>query len=577
MKPVIYQIFVRLFGNSRNSLITNGTKEENGCGKFCDISDKALRSLKEFGISHVWYTGVIEHAVASDYSCFGIDNDYPEIVKGRAGSPYAIKDYYDVNPDLAVNVNCRMDEFEALVNRTHNAGMKVVIDLVPNHVARVYRSDSKPGNTPGDFGVDDNKDISFSHFSDFYYIPGEELKLPDSIYERATDIEYRKSPEPYREYPARATGNDCFSSCPGENDWYETVKLNYGIDYSGDKNIYSDPVPPVWKKMRSIVLFWAGKNIDGFRVDMAEMVPLEFWEWLIPGIKKEYPEIIFIAEIYQPSLYKDFTSRGGFDYLYDKAGFYDRIRNIIENKADTGAITEIWQQSGNLDKHMLRFLENHDEQRVASRFFAGDPWKALPGMVLAATMNKGPLMLYFGQEVGEPAEGCSGFSGDDGRTTIFDYWYVPNHQKWMSRGKFNGEMLPDDLVSLRENYAGIIKMVKQYDLFSNGSFYDLMWVNTELRDISSGRCYAFLRHLKGEIFLIVLNFGETDLKGLKLVIPEDAFDLMQVPANLNVIKEHAFPFRDAMRSDKTLQREGSFRFDAPSFCSLIFILQQTTG
>ncbi len=103
-KLLIYQLFVRLFGNQNQTNKYYGSIEENGCGKFNDINDLALQEITKLSISHVWLTGVIEHATMTDYSYHGIKRDDPDVVKGRAGSPYAIKDYYDVDPDLAVNV-----------------------------------------------------------------------------------------------------------------------------------------------------------------------------------------------------------------------------------------------------------------------------------------------------------------------------------------------------------------------------------------------------------------------------------------------------------------------------------------
>lgn len=76
--------------------------------------------------------------------------------------------------------------------------------------------------------------------------------------------------EAYKEYPAKATGNNRFDAYPNINDWYETVKLNYGIDYQNGNTPHFNPIPDTWTKMLDILLFWAGKNIDGFRCDMAE-------------------------------------------------------------------------------------------------------------------------------------------------------------------------------------------------------------------------------------------------------------------------------------------------------------------
>ena len=140
----IYQVLPRLYGNTVTLNKNNGTLSENGCGKMNDFDARRLKRIKDMGFTHIWYTGLIEHATKTDYSAFGIARDNAEVVKGNAGSPYAIKDYYDIDPDLAVNVPERMKEFEQLVERTHRSGLKMIMDFVPNHVARHYHSDSKP-------------------------------------------------------------------------------------------------------------------------------------------------------------------------------------------------------------------------------------------------------------------------------------------------------------------------------------------------------------------------------------------------------------------------------------------------
>src|SRR3546814_850318 len=125
-KVVLYQMMVRLFGNQDQTNAQYGSKEENGVGKFDDITTFALSEIKKLGVSHIWYTGVLEHATMTDYTTYGISLDDRDVVKGRAGSPYAIKDYYDVDPDLAVKVDQRIEEFEALVKRTHADRQRVV-------------------------------------------------------------------------------------------------------------------------------------------------------------------------------------------------------------------------------------------------------------------------------------------------------------------------------------------------------------------------------------------------------------------------------------------------------------------
>jgi glycosidase len=500
-KITVYQVLPRLFGNKKAGYAPFGTIEENGVGKFNDFTPLALQKIRELGISHIWYTGIIEHATVTDYSQYGLSHDYAEIIKGRAGSPYAVRDYFDVHPDLAENVPERMKEFSELLDRTHQAGMKVIIDFVPNHLSRNYQSDSSPDGFV-DFGKNDDPSMAFSTANDFYYIPGEPLRLPQEAIENAKLIQNKSKFGYYTENPAKVTGNDVFSASPSYSDWFETIKLNYGINLNngGTKNF--DPFPSVWKKMLQVLQFWAIKGIDGFRVDMAEMVPVEFWRWVIPQIKLEFPEIIFIAEIYKPHEYKEFID-SGFDFLYDKKGFYEAVRNVLEGHASTESITTVWQNLRNLDEHMLRFLENHDEERIGSEKFACEPLHAIPGVILAATMNQGPFMLYFGQEVGEPAEGVMGFSGDDGKTSIFDYCQVPEHQKWMNNGLFDGGNLSETQKKLRIQYLKIMNLALSEKAIVSGSFYDLMWANQDMNWYNSGKIYCYLRHTENQTLLLI--------------------------------------------------------------------------
>ncbi|RUT79960.1 alpha-amylase family glycosyl hydrolase [Ancylomarina longa] len=523
-KIVIYQLFVRLFGNRNTNPIVNGNKEENGSGKFSDISHLALKEIKQLGINHIWYTGIIEHAITEGYPDLAIPNGNPLVIKGKAGSPYAIKDYYDVNPDLANNVEERMQEFEALIQRTHENDLKVIIDFVPNHLSREYHSDKKPEGVE-DFGATDDTDITFTPSNNFYYLPNQELQLAAAIQNRFPDTHYH-------EYPAKATGNDLFTAYPKLNDWYETIKLNYGVDYQNENASHFHPTPNTWIKMKDILLYWARKGVDGFRCDMAEMVPVEFWEWVIPEVKQEFPEILFIAEVYNPSLYDSYIHKGKFDYLYDKVGLYDTLRGIIQGEQSAKEITNCWQSLNGLDPYMLRFLENHDEQRITSRFFAGDAWKALPGMTVSVCLHQGPAMLYFGQEVGEAALGASGFSGDNGRTTIFDYWNVPEHQKWMNNGKFDGDSLSQDQKELRKAYADILHLAKQ-PAIAKGAFYDVMWVNSDKKLFNFDKAYAFLRHCEVQKLLIVCNF-DSQSQEVHLKIPSHALEIMNIPRPISI-------------------------------------------
>ena len=521
-KIIIYQMLTRLFGNKVAMNKPYGTIAENGVGKFNDITDGALRSLKEMGITHVWYTGVIEHAVLTDYTEFGIPLDDADVVKGRAGSPYAIKDYYDVNPDLAENVPDRMKEFDALVQRTHAQGMKVIIDFVPNHVARAYKSDAKPPNTI-DLGETDDDSLAFSPNNNFYYLPGQSFVVPRG-YNSLGPYSFPTKDGKFDETPAKVTGNDQFTPSPGVNEWFETVKLNYGVDIRNDRKTYFDPVPDTWNKMRDILLFWTGKNVDGFRCDMAEMVPVEFWNWVIPKIREVKPDIIFIAEVYNPDQYRSYIEQGRFDYLYDKVLLYDTLRLLVNGQRKAVDVAQVQKRLEGINHHMLHFLENHDEQRVASKQFAGGPWKALPAMVISATIDRGPVMIYFGQEVGEPGNDAEGFSGDDGRTTHFDYWGVPEHQKWMNDGNFDGGQLSMEQKQLRQFYSDILNLARSNPAVAEGEFLDLTAYNVSLGNIDD-KVHVFLRFYEDERLLIVNGFNNAD-KEVRIRIPPHAIPAM---------------------------------------------------
>ncbi len=510
-KILIYQIFTRLFGNSITQCKENGTLSENGCGKMTFFDDNVLNQIKNIGITHVWYTGIIRHASVTDYTAYGIPRQHPAIVKGKAGSPYAITDYYDVDPDLAEDVPHRMDEFVALVERTHANGLKAIIDFVPNHVARQYHSIAKPSEVR-DFGQDDDRDKGFSPDNNFYY-------CVNAPFQPQFDLSCEKGA--YTEFPAKATGNDCFGNNPGINDWYETVKLNYGVDYCdpGGRSYHFDPIPSTWKKMVDILLFWASKGIDGFRCDMAEMVPAAFWSWAIRIVKQKYPDIIFIAEVYNPAEYRNYIS-AGFDYLYDKVGMYDTMRSVICGNCPTSAITQAWQSVDDIHDNMLYFLENHDDQRVASDFFAGDGFRALPAVLVNSLMMQNPFMIYAGQEYGERGMDKEGFSGCDGRTTIFDYWTVQS----LYHGYVMPEQLTDDEKHLHDIYSRILKIASTEKAVADGEFFDLMYVNPEI----SSRQYAFLRKCEDEVLVVVANFSGEDAN-IRLNIPDHAFDCLNIP------------------------------------------------
>lgn len=511
MKPIIYQLLPRLFANANAACVPCGTIDTNGCGKFSGITNSALRAIRALGATHVWYTGVIEHAHRPDYTAYGIARHNPHIIKGEAGSPYAITDYYDVDPDLADNPANRMAEFEALIARTHEQGLKVVLDFVPNHVGREYHSDAAPKGVR-DLGCDDNPLTPFDPNNNFYYLPGTRFK--------PTNVHLGD----YIEEPAKASGNDCFTPSPDRNDWYETVKLNYGVDYCGGSQCHFYPVPDTWHKMLHILRFWARKGVDAFRCDMAFMVPVDFWRWAIPQVRRTRRAVQFIAEIYDVNLYGTFID-AGFDYLYDKVNLYDTLRAIECHGVGADRLTQAWQTVGNMGAHMLNFLENHDEQRFASDFYAGRADRVLPSLVVASTFSTGPMMIYFGQELGERGMDAEGFSGLDGRTTIFDYWSLDKMRRWLSGGKPSASNLTDEEVKLRNTYMSVLNIARTEKAIAEGSFFDLMYVNYESAGFDTHRQFAYLRHFENETVLIAVNFGNTEAD-MRINIPRHAFDCL---------------------------------------------------
>lgn len=515
-KIIIYQVFTRLFGNSNTTRKENGTLAENGCGKMSFFDAATLRRIKKLGVTHVWYTGIIRHASKTDYSAYGIPRQHPAVVKGNAGSPYAITDYYDVDPDLADNIDDRMSEFEQLVERSHKAGLKVIIDFVPNHVARQYKSVKKPEGVK-DLGETDDTGMGFSPRNNFYY-------CTDTPFEPYFDLN-DETGTPYSEFPAKATGNDHFDSHPGINDWYETVKLNYGIDYcdAGGRSYHFDPIPDTWQKMVDIIGFWAGKGIDGFRCDMAEMVPTEFWSWAIAKVKSAHPGILFIGEVYNPSLYRSFVACG-FDYLYDKVGMYDCLCGVMRGHCRASEITRQWQSVDDIKDNMLYFLENHDELRIASDFLAGDARRGVPAAIVSILMNKNPFMLYAGQEFGERGMDKEGFSGLDGRTTIFDYWTVQS----LYHGYVNRRKLTDGEKSLEKKYSMLLNLANKEKAISDGLFFDLMYANQDGNLFNQSSLYAFLRKCSNEVLLVVANFSQEEAE-CSVRLPHHAFEYLNLP------------------------------------------------
>lgn len=557
-KIVIYQVFTRLFGNTNTLNKPWGTAEENGVGKFNHFTEKALSEIRSLGVTHIWYTGVPHHALIGDYSAYGISNDDPDVVKGRAGSPYAVKDYYNVNPDLAEDPSRRLQEFEDLIERSHAQGLKILIDIVPNHVARGYEGKTNPQGIQ-DFGTSDNTEVTYSRDNNFYYNPGEQFQVPqgEGGYLPLGGEDHPLADGTFGEDPAKWTGNGSRLSQPHINDWYETVKINYGVDPDGNRDFESLPagyevedysvhldfwkdkqVPDSWEKFRDITAYWLDKGVDGFRFDMAEMVPVEFWSYLNSHIKSKNPQALLLAEVYNPSLYRDYLHLGKMDYLYDKVELYDTLKHIMQGHGSTDNLAAIFEGQQDIEHHLLHFLENHDEQRIASPEFAGNPQKAKPAMVLSATISSAPTMIYFGQEVGEPGAQDAGF-GKPSRTSIFDYIGVPHHQRWVNDLKFDGGQLSDEENALRDFYKRLLNFTLSHPAMS-GNYREIHSVNRQQSAGYNDKVFSFLRFTDKQQLLVVCNFDPSTTQKFDLIIPREVIEELALQKNSYKLKDQLY-------------------------------------
>ncbi|MDX6746270.1 alpha-amylase family glycosyl hydrolase [Polaribacter sp. PL03] len=588
-KIVVYQVFTRLFGNVNTTNKPWGTIEENGVGKFNDFTDKALTEIKDLGITHIWYTGVPHHDVIRDYTEFGISNDDPDVVKGRAGSPYAVKDYYNVNPDLAVNVANRLQEFEALIDRSHKNGLKVIIDIVPNHVARNYQSLSNPKGTK-DFGADDNKNVVYDVNNNFYYTPNEAFKVPDFLndYLPLGGENNVLSDGDFDENPSKWTGNGSRSPKPNFYDWYETVKVNYGVSPDGKKDFEELPVgfenedykkhfafwqdkvvPNSWIKFRDIALYWTAKGVDGFRYDMAEMVPVEFWSFMNSAIKMENREAFLLAEVYNPKMYRDYIRKGKMDYLYDKVALYDTIKHVMQGHGLTDNIPPIQEDLKDIEHHMLHFLENHDEQRIASKEFAGNAKKGMPAMVVSTTISTAPTMVYFGQEFGEDGSENAGF-GTPSRTSIFDYVGVPSLQRWVNNKQFDGGESTKEETALRDFYKRLLNFTIKSDALM-GEYKDIHSYNREHTEGYNAKVLSFVRFSEGEKLIVISNFNEKETYKFQLKIPSEIIKKWN-------LKDGSYQLKDQLYNSKSFNLdinnlEGVVNIEIHPLASFILQLQ----
>lgn len=591
-KVIIYQVLPRLFGNTNQTNKPWGTIEKNGVGKFNDFTEVALKAIKQKGVGYIWFTGILHHDVIRDYRQYGISNDDPDVVKGRAGSPYAIKDYYNVDPDLADDPANRLDEFKALIKRTHQQGMKVIIDIVPNHVARNYHSISAP-NGVRDFGVDDDKTVPYKRDNNFYYIPGEDFKVPQGLIEKVSDNNLVLNDNFFKESPAKWTGNNVRKSQPDVSDWYETVKINFGVSPDGKKDFPLIPsnyktknaaahysfwkgksVPDSWGKFRNIVLFWLDQGVDGFRYDMAEMVPVEFWSYLNSAIKHKNNQAFLLAEIYNPAIYRDYIYLGKMDAIYDKVGFYDTIREIVKGEKSADALVEVENSVKDIEQHMLHFLENHDEQRVANGAFANCKQncaeRVLPAMVVSTLINSGPTLLYFAQDVGEKAEKDAG-AGKASRTTIKDYWGVPAHQRWMNHGLFDGGKLSKKQKSLLHYYSRLLNYAASSEAVM-GEYEEIQTINRRMTHSYSERLFSFVRWKDSEKIIVLSNFDVVQSYEISLLIPAEVIERWNLSEGHYSLKDKLNPKINFELIVKNSQ--GRIKLKIKPLASFILQLQQ---
>jgi glycosidase len=587
-KIVIYHVFTRLFGNTNTNNKPWGTIEENGVGKLADFSKKALTEIKNLGITHIWYTGIPHHAVINDYSEIGISNDDPDVVKGRAGSPYAVKDYYNINPDLAINPTNRLKEFKSLISRTHTAGMKVIIDIVPNHVARRYEGKTNPKGV-SDFGFGDDTSVEYAKDNNFYYIPGTQFTHPEwrDGYTPLGGDTPNLPESKLIEIPAKWTGNGSRSPQPDMNDWYETVRINYGVrpdgglDFDmlpndfGEKNYQEHfkywkkkVVPSSWRKFRDIALYWLEMGVDGFRYDMAEMVPVEFWSYLNSSIKMKNPDAFIMAEVYNPDLYRTYIHKGKMDYLYDKVDFYDGLKHIMKGYGWTDHLPVVQNGLQDIEHHMLHFLENHDEQRIASPEFVGNADIGKPAMVVSATISTSPTMIYFGQEVGEPAAENAGF-GSPSRTSIFDYIGVPHHQRWINNKKFDGGLLSPKEASLRDFYKRLLNFTSTSSALM-GEYREIHFYNKEITENYNHRVLSYVRWSENQKLIVVTNFDTNVRFSFDLKLPVDLMKQWRLTSGNYALKDALYGHKNSLRIENG---EGHIAIELNPLESFIFELK----
>ena len=583
-RPRIYQLLVRTFGNANQSRVPGGSIEQNGCGKFADINDAALHSLQEMGFTHLWLTGVLEQASTTAYP--HRPADHPQLVKGRAGSPYAVRDCFDVCPDYALDPEKRIEEFSQLLDRCHAHGFRVLIDFIPNHVARSYASDVRPDLS---FGITDDTSVFFARDNHFFYLQqhhpggGAPLTLPSS-----------HDGDRYQEWHGRVSGNNVVHWRPSIHDWYETVKLNYGHDFTTGRDTShlpsaeatDDEVPSTWRMMDQVIRHWQDLGVDGFRVDMAHMVPMEFWRWLLHRARARKGDVFFMAEAYDNDPAKltdahvlDALLAAGFDAVYDDP-VYDLLMGLYDEGKWCNDL-DAYTFTGDRFHRSLRYGENHDEVRFSHpREWGGVGMHV--GRPVCATlfaMGRGPLMVYHGQEVGEEGRGPSGFADDNARTTIFDYWSLPSFDGWIQEGRYDGSSLTKEQSELRQWYGKLLHLIAQ-PAFERGEYYGLNYANRDNPNfgrikgetVSGHWLFAFLRFIPsgGQVFLVVVNFHPSKtMKHVIVRVPENAISFLPSAEKLRIHERFEGSWSCLCSKDQ-LKQDGLEIPDVPALSAWFF-------
>ncbi len=452
----IYQVAPRTYAAQGNGAAL--------AGKLSDMTTDRLREIRDLGIDYLWLTGVLEHAARAQTD--------PDVVKGEAGSYYAIYDNWDVSSEIGT-----MADFEAVIERAHSVGLRVLIDFVANHTARLHRTDVVCKQHL-DFGRGDRTEVAFDRDNNYYYMPNTSFTPPTQTGSAGSDGAFDTdifTPGIQLESPARVTGNDIVSPNPPISDWFETVKLNYGWDLINKRANYS-PRPRTWNQMIDVARYWVEKGVDGFRVDFAHAVPIEFWRTFAAELKAVQPQVFLLAEAYETDYrmklpgftFYDMLD-AGFDSVYNSAMYWAMhnqvqrpgdMRSAVPNRSPALAANIV-----NRGFQFTQYLENHDEERVASRTFA--PWigeraqRAELGLAYTAYLGlmPGNLLMHGGQELQEDASVFGSYAGDNGKTSIFDYVYQSQTRLWQSGNR------PQWMIDFRQRYRDLLAL-KRLPAFS---------------------------------------------------------------------------------------------------------------